>query len=166
MKVNTLQQNLPSSSLKNPDYEDLLTHYSEDSFLIIDTNLIIVNFGLNFKEQYLKYFGRIVKKGDSILDYAPEGRKEIARSFYMRAMEGKILEIEVDLPMPDNTIFTCRNKYKPIYNKKKQIVGIFVSAFDISFIRKAESELLKHENKYRTIIENSLDAFFWGNLEG
>ncbi|MFD2520375.1 PAS domain S-box protein [Emticicia soli] len=166
MKAYTFQQNLSSTSLKNPDYEDLMTRYIEESFLIVDSNLIIVNFSLNFKEQYKKYFGRIVKKGDSILDYAPKGRKEIARSFYMRAMEGEIFEIEVDLPMSDNTIFTCRNKYKPIYNKKKHILGVFVSAFDISFIRKAEAELRQNENKYRTIVENSLDAFIFRTPDG
>ncbi|UTA66477.1 PAS domain-containing sensor histidine kinase [Emticicia sp. 21SJ11W-3] len=166
MKSNPNENNFSSLLSEKLDYKDLLDNYSEDSFLIIDTNLIIVDFGVNFKALYQRYFGRSVKKGNNILDYAPEGRKEIARNAYERALKGETLIIDVDMPINENTRLTCRNKYKPIYNKQKAIVGVFVSAVDMSLLKKAESDIQSHENKCKKIIENSLDAFFLGNLNG
>lgn len=157
---------LNSSSLKNADYDDILTNYVEECFWVVDTNLTLDNFSINFKQHQEKYFGRVVQKGDSILDYAPEDEKEIAKSFYMRALAGETLDTEVQVTTPKNCLLNCRYRYKPIYNRDTQIVGVLVSALDISFIKTNESEILKYDNKYRTIIENSLDAFFFSTSDG
>jgi PAS domain S-box-containing protein len=157
---------LNSSSLKNADYDDILTNYVEECFWVVDNNLTLDNFSLNFKRHQEKYFGRAVQKGDNILDYAPEDEKEIARSFYMKALAGETLYSEVQITTPKNCLLNCSYRYKPIYNKDTQIVGILVSALDISFIKTNESEILTNDNKYRTIIENSLDAFFFSTPDG
>ncbi len=166
MNINHSREPLSASSLRSPDYEDLLTNYVEESFMIVDTDLIIVSFGKNFKQQYQEIFRQEIHIGEHILKYAPPGRETIARSFYEKALKGEIVENEMDIPVADNTILSCRNKYKPVYNKEKQIVGIFVSAFNITSIRKVETEFRKSEDKYKLFIENSLDAFFFSTSDG
>lgn len=166
MKTNNSSKPSLSPLLKSLDYEDLLTNYVEDSFVIVDTDLIIVSIGANFRKQYLEIFKKEVLIGESILNYTAAERREIVRGFYTQALNGEIVENEVDFPISQNTILNCRNKYKPFYNREKQIVGIFVSAFNTTSIRKAESESRKNEDKYRLFVDNSLDAFLFGTLEG
>jgi PAS domain S-box-containing protein len=145
---------------------DLLMQYSEESFLIVDTDLKIVNFSHNFRKQYQQYFGKEILKGKNILDYAPASRIEIARSVYQKALQGETFEIEIEFPVQNNTSYSCLNKYKTIYNSKAQVIGVFVSSSNITPTKNAQLELRKHENKYRSIVENSIDAFFFSNPDG
>lgn len=153
--MNHLTSEFTPYLIEQIDYKSILANYVEDSYLIVDTNLHIVDFGVNFSAQYLKYFGRDVKKGASILDYAPQGRQEVVSSFYRWAMTGETIENEVELPMPDKTVMSYKSKYKPIYDKNEKIVGVFVSTINTSLERKAGQT----ESNMKAIFDNTSEAF-------
>ncbi|MBA4849440.1 PAS domain S-box protein [Emticicia sp. BO119] len=145
---------------------DLLIQYSEESFLIVDTDLVIINFSNNFSKQYQQYFGKEILKGKNILDYAPANRVEIAKKTYQKALQGNTFELEIEIPLQNGISYCCLNKYKAIYDNAGQIIGVFVSSFNITPTKKAQQEINKHENRYHSIIENSIDAFFLSNPDG
>ncbi|RFS17706.1 PAS domain S-box protein [Emticicia sp. C21] len=148
------------------DSKDLLLHYTEESFVVVDADLKIVNFNNKFKEKYTYYLGKEIIKGQNILNYAPPKRIEIARNIYQQVLKGETLEVEVAIPAPDNTFYSTLNKYKPVYDNHKHIIGVFVSCFDVTPTRKAQLETRQSEDKYRAIVENSIDAFFFSNYDG
>lgn len=146
--------------------DDILMRYTEESFLIVDTGLKIVNFSHNFHKQYLASFGREIIKGKNILDYASADRVEPARELYRKVLLGETLEIELELRGQNNVSYSCLNKYKPIHDERGHIIGVFVSSVNITPTKNAELEILKQEDRYRSIVENSLDAFFFSNIDG
>jgi PAS domain S-box-containing protein len=93
-------------------------------------------------------------------------RFEIARNIYRKVLQGEMLEVQVALPAPDNTFYWSLNRYKPIYDNHHQIIGVFVTCFDVTPTRKAQLETRQSEDKYKTIIDNSIDAFFFSNYDG
>lgn len=158
---------------KNPDTQempldskDLLLHYTEESFVVVDSDLKIVNFNNKFQEKYSYYLGKEIIRGQNILSYAPTTRLEITRNIYHKVLQGGTLEAEITFPTPDNTFYSTLNKYKPIYDSNNLIIGVFVSCFDLTPTRKAQLETRQSEDKYRAIVENSIDAFFFSNYDG
>ncbi len=146
--------------------DDLLMRYTEESFLIVDAGLKIVNFSHNFYKQCQTNFGIEIIKGSNILDYTPPDKVEIARERYQKVLNGETVEIELEFPLEKNSSYTCLNKYKPIHDADGQIIGVFVSSSNITRTKNVELELRKHEDRYREIVENSLDAFFFSNTDG
>jgi PAS domain S-box-containing protein len=166
MNTRTSKPGIRSSTHLKPDYEYILTDYVEDSFTIIDTDLKIVNSSMHFRQQYKRFYKKEVKHGRPILTQLPAGIRESIRGLYMRVLNGEIVETEMDIPIADGRTLTCTNKYKPIFNKRKQIVGIFASVFNFSSIRTPEAEIISQENKYKLIVENSLEAFILSTPDG
>ncbi len=146
--------------------DDLLMRYTEESFLILDAELKIVNFSHNFHKQCSTIFGTEIIKGKNILEYTPAYRLESARKLYRKVLQGETLEIELELPGQNNVSYNCLNKYKPIRDDRGQIIGVFVSSVNTTPTKNAELEILKQEDRYRSIVENSMDAFFFSNVDG
>ncbi len=148
------------------DSKDLLLQYTEESFVVVDSDLKIINFNDKFQEKYSYYLGREISRGQNILNYAPTSRLEITRNIYKRVLQGETLETEITFPAPGDTFYSTLNKYKPIYDNHHNIIGVFVSCFDLTSTRKAQLETRQSEDKYRSIVENSIDAFFFSNYNG
>lgn len=146
--------------------DDLLMRYTEESFLIVNTDLKIVNVSHNFQKHYRDNFGKELIKGKSILEYAPAHMKEAAGKRFEEALKGKTIEIELELPLQNNTPFICLNKYKPMLDDNGRVLGVFVSSVNITRTKKAESALRQYEDRYRFIVENSPDAFFFSKING
>ncbi|HEY1053495.1 MAG TPA: PAS domain S-box protein, partial [Emticicia sp.] len=161
-------QNIPKKAYPKSqlDSSDLIKHYTEESFFVVDADLKIITFSEKFQEKYTRYLGRDIIKGQNILSYAPTMRLEIAKNIYKQVLQGQTLEVEVALPGPDNTIYSTINKYKPIYDNQKHIIGVFVACSDITPTRKAQNETQKSEENYRAIVENSVNAFFFSDHDG
>jgi PAS domain S-box-containing protein len=151
---------------KQLNSKDLLLHYTEETFVITDVELNIVTFNDRFQEKYNYYLGKTITKGDYILNYAYAIGLETSKDIYLRVLAGETIEAEITHLAPDNCLYTTLNKYKPVYDSQKQIIGIFISCFDTTLTRQAQHEILQNEDKYRSIVENAIDAFFFSNYDG
>jgi len=144
----------------------LMLNNTEDSFVLIDRNLIIKNFNSVFAETYKDIFGIDVQKGDSILDYAHPERRIIVKEIYARVFEGEI--VEGDLPIVtkqgDTRFFSI--KYKPAINESGDIVGSFISLLENTEEQLAKLELEQSEARFRALAENGSDILFILNEEG
>ncbi len=133
---------------------------TEENYVLVDKRYRIVTFNKQFNLLYSKFYGREVLKGHSILDYAQKHTVEDLKKIYKKVFSGKTVEAELEIPSPDGPGTSFLIRYKPAYKENKIIIGAFVSVKDISEIRKARYEQLQSEDKYRSIIEHSLLAFF------
>lgn len=176
-KANTTQNDISVPEFKTrqnllPKPADLLANasflqrYSEECYVVVDTNLAIISFSQNFAQACQWAYGKDVKTGKSVIDYQPTEKADQIRKLYERALQNEAFEIELELTTTDAQTVNTLNKFKPIQNDNGQTIGAFVSSVNITSTRKAESEIHKHERKYRAIIENSLDAFFFTDYDG
>ncbi len=145
---------------------ELLMVNTEECLLVVDTSLDVVTYNNKFKELYDYYFGINIKKGQSILEYVQPVRIEIVRKLYQDVLQGEICETEIQTKTPDGSIRFFINKFKPIYDNSRKIIGVFVSSFDITDSKNTLIALRKSEEKYHSIIENALHGFFFSRLDG
>lgn len=145
---------------------ELLMRNTEEPFVLIDTNYIIITFNEQFKSQYLKFFGKEFFKGENILNYAQAQRVDQLKKMYMDIFSGQTFQSQIEIPFPDDTNRTFLNKYKPALNEEGKIMGAFVSSTDITDKlisetkkKEAEEKLKSSENNLRAIFNNSTEAF-------
>lgn len=138
----------------------LLINNTEESFILLNSNLQIVSFNNQFGNLYKKYFGVEVRKGDSILDYVQPERKEIASSIYKKVLAGHVEESEIIVPGLNHTSTYFSLKYSPAKDESGTIFGAFVTAIDITERKKAE-EQKEFERRNKEALINSTDDLIW-----
>ncbi|MDR9418920.1 PAS domain S-box protein [Gracilimonas sp.] len=144
----------------------LMLNNSEDSFILIDKILKILNFNDQFAENYFDIFDKKIKKGDSILDYAQPERRETVKGIYDRVFNGETISNELPLPTVDGETRHFTIKYKPATNDHDEIIGSFISLIEITNEKKAWDQLEEKEARFRALVENGSDILFILNKDG
>ncbi len=135
--------------------KSLLIHNTDESFILLDKELNIVDYNHQFKTLYEKYLDREVVKGNSILEYAKPERRQDLKNLYTKVLQGYQKTTEINIPVkgePDKCYFL---KYKPALNEDNAIIGVFVTAKDVTEIVAAKEQVEASEKKYRLLFNKS-----------
>lgn len=138
----------------------LLINNTEESFVLLDNHLIIVSFNYQFFKLYKKYFGQIIEKGRSILEYTPSERRDIINATYSNVLQGKTEESELSFPDPEGSTKIFSIKYKPAKNDSGEVIGVFVTCSDVTERKKAEEQIYI-EKYFSDSVINSLPGIFY-----
>ena len=144
----------------------LLVANMEESFLLTDKDFTIVSFNDQFERLYQLFYGRTIVKGHSILEHSLPSRVEAVSKIFEKVFQGHIQEVESNYVHPKGGVYTFLSKYKPAYNEKGEVIGVFIVITDITAAKKAQNELRQSEDKYRSIVEKSLNAFVFTASDG
>lgn len=140
--------------------KSILISHTEEMFILVSRNFEILTFNNQFFDSYLKFFGRAVQKGDSILDYAQPGRIEEVKTIYNKVFDGNFIENKLTLKAPDTQeerIFSF--SFKPALGENDDhITGAFVSIKDITDQRKTQLQLEENERRFRALVEQGSDG--------
>ncbi len=153
--------------ISDPEQEmSLLINNTEESFVLVDKQLKIISFNKQLYDLYKKFLSVIIKKGACILDYVRPERKEYLRNLYNKVLEGnnEISEYAVTDEEGNEKIYLI--KYRPARNDDNKIIGVFVTALEITETKIAEEKLKLSERRFRTLVENGTDAVVILNEEG
>ncbi|MDO8994708.1 MAG: PAS domain S-box protein, partial [Daejeonella sp.] len=133
----------------------LLINNSEESFILLNTDLKIVSFNQQFNRLFKKYYGLEVKRGNSIMDYVAPGRISEVFERYQRVLKGKDEESELVIPLKgiNELIFSLR--YKSALDESKKVIGVFVTITDVTEKRKTLKQLQESERKYKLLFQSS-----------
>lgn len=138
---------------------NLMFNNTQESFVLVDTNLIVVNFNDQFFKNYKTIFGREVKKGVSILEYAQPERRNTLMQLYQGVLKGETHTFELNISEADQQ--RCfKLTYKPARNADDSIFGAFVSILEITAEREAQQELAKAKNKYQGLVQ-AINGIVW-----
>jgi PAS domain S-box-containing protein len=143
----------------------LLLLNTEEPFIIVDPDLVVVSYNQQFKEQYRKFFGIKLEKGISILDYAQISTVDFLRKVYEQALQAIPYQNEFDVFF-EGEKKTFLLKYKPALDENKQTIGVFVSSTEITEIKKSQDLLAANEKRYRALVENGGDAMLIIGVDG
>lgn len=83
-----------------------------------------------------------------------------------QAAQGEFIRYEIDMLGADELIATIDFSIKPILDENGDVDFLIVEGRDISERKKAQEELLKAEQKYRSIFENALEGIFQTTPDG
>ncbi|MBL7933481.1 MAG: PAS domain S-box protein [Bacteroidia bacterium] len=169
MKKIESDSTLLTSSSQTSDLEKrlaLLTINTEEPFILIGTDLNIITYNEKFEKLYLTHFKKHIIKGRCILDYSQKNSIEDLRKLYQSVFSGEIQHSEFEITNPGAEPHTLKIKYKPAYDENKNIVGAFVSATDVTTIKKSQQQLSQSEKRFRALVENGQDALAIIGLDG
>ncbi|MEX2600791.1 MAG: PAS domain S-box protein [Balneolaceae bacterium] len=174
---------MDSTDLKQARLEmELLIDNTDESFILMDKDLRILSFNTQFDRLYQDYFGKKVRKGESILDYARTDRREKVRKIYERVLKGETEHSLLTVPLSDGSEKIISITYKPARGDHNEIVGAFVTASDVTketYARReqkaAEAQILSKtrqldviaefnsrlikENSWQRALKKSLESF-------
>jgi PAS domain S-box-containing protein len=136
-----------TSNILQAEYIDQLYENTDEGFLTVNRDLILVGFNRKFKEDYKKVFGKEVVAGTSIIEYASADRKELVKQVYERVFNGETITADMPFAFPDGVTRTFHFAYKPARNSFGDINGAFVSLSDVT-------EQKKLENNRREVLLN------------
>jgi PAS domain S-box-containing protein len=137
-----------------------LINNTEECFILLNHDLKIISFNKQFQQLFARYLGINVAKGDYILDYAQQERREIVKKIYKRVLEGTEEYGEIKIPVLNGTEKNFSIKYKPAKNDHGEIIGAFVSLIDITEKRKME-KLKEFEKRDTEALINTTDDLMW-----
>ncbi|RYG21254.1 MAG: PAS domain S-box protein [Chitinophagaceae bacterium] len=142
----------------------LIVNNTEEAFILVDRELIITSFNDKFSELYLAYFGVQVIAGDSILDYAMPNRRKRLRNIYNNVLKGNIEYSEVNVEH-EHVNRKVSLKYNPIYQEDKKVIGVFITASDVTDLSNFEVQLKTREEELSLIFDNLTEIVFLINVE-
>lgn len=151
---------------ENIDFHNLLDNYVDENYLIVDTNLTIVKFNQGFKDFCYETTGLELNTSTSILTYVAKDQTETVQEYYHLALKGEPQDIAFNIPGFNNKFFSYNIRFKPIYDKQQQIIGVYVNCYNLSCIKKVVFDSTNHEAIYQHMIDNSLNAYFNCSLDG
>lgn len=138
----------------------ILIDNTEESFILVDTDLTIVSYNNQFYNLNEKYLGLKVEKGKPILDYAQPERRELVKGIYKNVLTGKTEELELNLPLHEGSSKVFLIKFKPARNETDEVIGVFVTIRDITERKKSEM-LIQAEKTFSDSLINSLPGIFY-----
>lgn len=153
-----LRTGLDIAQIERDQYDiKLLIDNAEESFVMIDKNLDIINFNEPFSSFYRKYFNKDVQRGQCILEYALPHRRDAVQDIYQRVFQGERESFEMTLPTDDGKDFTSLIRYKPALDQGGTIIGAFVTITDVTEKKQAEEQLKMSERRFKALVQQGAD---------
>ena len=135
----------------------LLLDNTEEAFILIDRTLHIVSFNREADARMLDMFGKHLRKGFSIYDYAIKETITDLKEMYDSILKGNEHETELEIPYNGNKLIYF-NHFKPVLDPDQQVIAIIITSRNITENKIAQEKLVENERHFRSLIENSADA--------
>jgi PAS domain S-box-containing protein len=143
---------------------DLLLNNTSEAFILIGTDLRIKTFNNQFQQLYKKYFKLTLQKERFIVEYAQPERREAVTATYHRVLNGVTDHSELCIPSGEGVLLYFDLMYAPARDRDNNIVGIVVTARDITEDKSVALELGKRQHllesmnqRWEKIMESSSD---------
>jgi PAS domain S-box-containing protein len=137
-----------------------------DVFYVIDRDYRITLINEMAKKNLARAWGRPVRAGASILDLIPDEKDEPIRKSFDRVFAGEKIEYELHNQAKQDLPEWVSVSYKPVIDNDGTVIGAYIVTRDITERKKAESEVRKSEERYRSLIEQASDYIMITDQKG
>jgi two-component system CheB/CheR fusion protein len=146
-----------SESIKLHNENLLLLNNTEESFVVVDRDLNIINFNKKFKTDCSQFLLKPVANGDSVLSFTHADRIPALKNIYGAVFDGEKKTTETNYLFNGNTsIF--QHQFKPLKDEHGNIFAAFVTSTDITEKSKAVRQLISSKERYKALIDNGHEA--------
>lgn len=126
----------------------------------LDKNYCYTGFSITHKETIEQIWGVEISIGISLLEIIQiEDDKLKAKQNFDRALRGESFYIEEEYGSGKNRKW-WENRYSPIFNEENNVIGLTIFVIDITERKKLENKLKESEERYKTFIAKSNEAFY------
>ncbi|MDD5190249.1 MAG: PAS domain-containing sensor histidine kinase, partial [Dehalococcoidales bacterium] len=139
----------------------LLIESTQSAVFTVDTKLRYTSFNKRHAAIMKALYGQDIEIGESILDYQTvSADREKAKENLTQALQG-VQFVAADY----SGEMSLSRKYfevahSPLINARGQVVGVAVTAYEVTQRRRAEHAFLQSEARFRSVIENAPFGYF------
>jgi len=162
----TIMQDITDRKIVEQEME-LMLNNTEECFMLLDKDLLILNFNKQFKYLYKKYFHSSVEKGLAILNFVNPERLADAEEIYKSVLSGEVIFKMLDAKDEEGSSHYFKVKFAPSRNEGQEIIGFFITIREITEEIKSTIEIEKRQKKieqaevnYRELFEKGIDGIF------
>jgi PAS domain S-box-containing protein len=144
----------------------LLMNNTKESFILLSCNLEILTFNSKAERIYKKLMQGQLVRGVSILKYAKPEKIPALKEMYKRILEGGSETSKFSIENPPGISTSFKINYDPARDENGQIIGVFISAKNITKEQAHLSALQQTQETLRKIMDSSMDVICTINKEG
>lgn len=138
------QYNPPSESTSNALDQgavlNLLLHNTDESFILLNTQLEIIVANREARERSIRLLNKDMTPGRSIFDFAAPDRIEMLKSLYVKILAGEQFETVINIPGENGKLFFYTNFMRPARSTNGNIEGVIITSRDITKEVEAQRE--------------------------
>jgi len=138
---------------------------TSQSFLLMNTDTRIVAFNENAAKAILAFYHKQVKKGDLFKEFVLPDRHQKFDSHFKEVLNRKIVNFEEKFNFPGKDDVYLEVTYSPVL-KDEKVIGIIMCAEDTTQRFLSKETILKSEQKYRELVETSIDMIWTVDKKG
>jgi PAS domain S-box-containing protein len=131
---------------------------ANESIWLLSPELEVLQFNKTAKERIRLNGDKEVYRGANFREFLHFGTDNIFMPMFNDAVAGKYVEKESFQANIHGNEFWLRTKMYPVYNTRKELIGVTVLAENITERKKVETALEQSEEKHRALVENITDA--------
>jgi len=142
--------------------------HTDNGFILLDTSFNVLSFNIVAYEWSVLSFGAYIEEGVSLLRLISNDRKSESIGYLNEILQGKSIRKEVEYPDINGSTAWYLVRMNPVFEKDGVIIGLCISASDITARKLAELErtqiindLVKHNKdleQFAYIVSHNLRA--------
>ena len=127
---------------------------TDNAYVLLDTNFNILTFNGIANDWARITVGKNLKKDTSLISFLSSDKQERATNILNSVIAGETIITEPAYPAPDGSLRWFLSRQSPVCNNKGNVLGIFISAKDITDRKNHE---LEREKMTEDIIQRNKD---------
>ncbi|HYO21705.1 MAG TPA: PAS domain-containing protein, partial [Flavisolibacter sp.] len=149
---------------KDDIFQLMLNNISE-SFVLLDTDLVIVESNKTAREWSWSKAGRRLFPGSNFMDSVDANDISWLRAIFAEVLKGNLQKTEYAYLLPDGTTRHLENNMLPAKNNQGEIIGIIIHSKDTTEKKKVESAIKEAEERWQFAFDASNQAAWDWNME-
>lgn len=136
---------------------NMMINNTDEAFLFVDKSLNIISYNKKFEMKYAEFFGKKVRKYDNFLNYSNPSKRPHLLEMYHKVLEGETIITETKVTDNHGNLLIYEFTHKPARNEQDEILGIFISAADVTLKRTAAEQIKESEKKFKALVQEGSD---------
>lgn len=138
---------------------------TSQAFILMDTESRIIAFNENASKAIQSFYFKQIKKGDNLKDLVLPSRKREFNDHMFDVLNRKIVRFEDKFNFPGKDDVYLEITYSPVL-RDETVIGIIMCTEDTTHRVRAKETILKSEQKYRELVETSIDLIWTVDKQG